>query len=386
MNTWVHALLKPEPVALMVLLVLLGSLIQGMKRGASGSARRLFFFIWQAAAVILSLLLAGRVAKWLSPLLKNRLIQSGIEVPQEQLGAWKQLWYTLVTSLRDFELLRLGVLFLISYLLLRMLLGWLEPLCGLLFQTLANSREDRGEGSEKLLSKTASRTTGAAIGTLLGAGRAFVIIAFLFVYVTVIPGGPLTESIRASAFYNKTADELLDPVAGDVLRRGPVFTEAVGVEFRRVLQRKYEVIDANVPEDIGQAAAAVTSKAKTDKDKARALYDWVGSRIAYDWDKADNYEQHGIWKEQTPVDTFNTRLGVCIDVARLYAVMGRSAGLEVRVVTGQGATGSGYGPHAWNEVRLADQGGIWIPLDATWASSGDWFNPDGFSRTHIRET
>ncbi|MBW7462034.1 transglutaminase domain-containing protein, partial [Paenibacillus sepulcri] len=131
-----------------------------------------------------------------------------------------------------------------------------------------------------------SRTTGAAIGTLLGAGRAFIIIAALFVYVTAIPGGPLTESIRASAFYNKTADELLDPVAGDVLRRGPVFTEAVGVEFRRILQRKYEVIDSNVPANIEQAAAAVTAEARTDQDKARALYDWVGSRIAYDWDKA----------------------------------------------------------------------------------------------------
>ena len=92
-------------------------------------------------------------------------------------------------------------------------------------------------------------------------------------------------------------------------------------------------------------------------------------------------------KEQTPTETFDTHKGVCIDVARLYAVMARAAGLEVRVVTGLGATGNGsYGPHAWNEVRLADKGGAWIPLDATWASSGDWFNPSGFSSTHLRET
>ena len=108
-----------------------------------------------------------------------------------------------------------------------------------------------------------------------------------------------------------------------------------------MLQRKYEVIDAAVPSDIAAASAAVTKNADTDVQKARALYDWVGSRIAYDWDKANNYVDHGIWHEQTPIETFSTRKGVCIDVARLYAVMARSAGLQVRVVTGQGATGDG---------------------------------------------
>jgi hypothetical protein len=387
MNTWVHALLKPEPVALMVLLVLFGSLIKGMLRGASGSARHLFFFIWQAITVVVSLVLAGRTATWMSPILRDWLNARNIHVPQEQLTTFKQLWYTIVTSLRDFELLRFGVLFLLAYSLFRYALGWLYPLYGLMFDSLIRSGGDRRTGRERILSRAASRTTGAAIGTLLGAGRALIVIAVLFVYVSLMPGGPLTDSIRASALYNKTADELLNPVAGDVLKRGPVFTQAVESEFRRVLERKYEVIDSAVPKNIEQAAASITAHSKTDKEKARALYDWIGTRIRYDWDKANNYEEHGIWKEQTPEDTFKTHKGVCIDVARLYAVMARSVGLEVHVVTGLGATGNGgYGPHAWNEVRLADQGGVWIPLDATWASSGDWFDPRGFSNTHIRET
>ncbi|MCQ6558736.1 transglutaminase domain-containing protein [Paenibacillus mendelii] len=386
MNTWFGALLKPEPVALMVLLFLLGSLIQGLRRGASGSAKHLFFFVWETVTAVISLILASKLASLLSPITRDWLIAREIMVPNEQLGNLKQLWYTLVTSLRDFELLRFGLLFLLGYLLLRFALSWLYPLGGMLF--------DRIEGGERRYESTrnngqaASRATGAALGALMGAGRAFIAIAILFVYVTLLPDAPLTDSIRASAFYNKTTDELLEPVAGDVLaKRGPVFTEAVQAEFRRVLQRKYEVIDAAVPKDIEQAAVAVVRNADTDKEKAKALYDWLGSRIAYDWDKARNYEQRGEWKEQTPAETFETRRGVCIDTARLYAVMARSAGLEVKVVTGLGADGrGGYGPHAWNEVRLADQGGEWIPLDATWASSGNWFNSDGFSQTHIKET
>lgn len=385
MNIWVQALLKPEPVALAVLLVLVISLIQGLRRGASGSAKRLFFFVWSAAAVAGSLLLAGQGANWLSPWLRQFLVARNIEVPREELGAWSQFWYTFVTSIRDFELLRFSLLFLLGYMLLRFALGFLEPLIEMVFESIVRRRNH--DERPETYSAAASRTTGALIGALLGAGRAFVVIAVLFVYVSLLPDGPLTDSIRASSIYNKTAEELIQPVAGDVLERGPVLAQEVEAEFRNVLRRKYEVIDSAVPANIEQAAAAVTKDAETDEDKARALYDWLGSRIAYDWDKADNYVERGVWKEQTPVETFDTRKGVCIDVARLYAVMARAAGLEVRVVTGLGADGrGGFGPHAWNEVRLADADGGWIPLDATWASTGDWFNPQGFERTHIRET
>ncbi|WP_274652490.1 transglutaminase domain-containing protein [Paenibacillus humicola] len=382
--TWVHALLKPEPVALLVLLVLLVSLIQGMTRGASGSAKRLFYFVWQAIAAVVSLVLAGKTAAWLSPLVHDWLTERHIAVPNEQLPAWKEAWYTIVTSLRDFELFRFGVLFLASYFLLRILLGWMLPFVMALFDLIAGGERSTGRGT--FLSHTASRTTGALLGVLLGAGRAFIVIALLFVYVSLLPGGPFADSIKASAFYSKTASELIEPVAGDVLKRGPVLAEAVQAEFQRVLSRKYEVIDSAIPNDIAQAAVAVTKNAHTDKEKARALYDWIGSRIAYDWDKADNYEKHGEWKEQTPEDTFRTRKGVCIDIARLYAVMARASGLQVQVVTGLGEISDGtYGPHAWNEVRLADQGGVWIPLDATWAPSGDWFDPSGFDSTHVRQ-
>ncbi|MBB3108443.1 hypothetical protein FHS18_000471 [Paenibacillus phyllosphaerae] len=385
MDSWMQALIKPEPVALIILVVLLGSLIQGMRRGASGSAKHLFFFVWDAATAVLSLIVAGRAASWLSPYVRDWLIAREITVPKQELGMFSQLWYTLITSLRDFELMRFGILFLAVYFLLRFLLSLLHPLGAMLFDLLSRSQTETRMRDAGM--RSASRATGAIIGSLLGVGRAFIVLAILFVYVTLLPDAPLVDSIRGSSFYAKTADEVLMPVAGDVLaKRGPVLTEAVQTEFKRVLQRKYEVIDAAVPPDIEEAARQVTLKAGSDEEKAKALYDWLGTRIAYDWDKARNYEEHGIWKEQSPAETFQTKTGVCIDIARLYAVMARTVGLEVKVVTGQGADGrGGFGPHAWNEVRLNDQEGGWIPLDATWASSGNWFNPEDFEETHIKE-
>jgi hypothetical protein len=36
-------------------------------------------------------------------------------------------------------------------------------------------------------------------------------------------------------------------------------------------------------------------------------------------------------------------------------------------------------------VKIGEGDGSWIPLDATWAASGDWFNPPQFEQTHIRD-
>jgi len=384
MNNWDQLFREPEPVAIIVLLLLLSSLVQGMRRGASGSARRLFFFIWEGVVIIVCLLLAGQLANYLSPVIAEWLLRT-VNLPMRELGSFEQAWFTLLTSIRDFALLRYGVIFLISYLLLRSIAAFIEPLLERLVAVVLGSGRQE---SERLLpgQKFTSRTVGALIGAAHGAGRSFVFIALLFVYVSLLPNAWFANTIASSPLYRQAAT-LLEPVAGDVLAgQGPVLTEAVQAQFQQILKRKYEIVDYAVPKEIEKAALHVTKDAHTNEDKARKLYEWLGSRIAYDWDKANNYEEHGIWKEQTPPQTFDTRKGVCIDTARLYAVMARSAGLEVRVVTGMGADGrGGYGPHAWNEVKIGEDDDSWIPLDATWASSGDWFNPPQFDKTHIRD-
>ncbi|GLX65941.1 transglutaminase domain-containing protein [Paenibacillus glycanilyticus] len=381
MMEWIRAGTVWEPVSLIVLLLLLVSLLQGMRRGASGSARRLFFFVWDAVIMIVCLVLAGRIAGSLSPKAAEWLT-AHVDVPQRELSATLQAWYTFITSLRDFALLRYGILFLVSYLLLRLAASFLSPLLEMLFAS--RQRPGRHESMERPPGgQAASRAAGAVFGTVHGAGRAFVFVAILFIYVSLAPNGLWSNLIQQSPLYSK-ASAVLEPVAGDMLTgRGPVLAEAVQAEFQNVLQRKYEIVDYNIPADIEQAALQITKDKSNEEEKAKALYDWLGSRIAYDWDKANNYVDNGVWKEQTPEETFKTREGVCIDVARLYAVMARASGLEVKVVTGTGLDGrGGSGPHAWNEVKI--DGGTWIPLDATWASSGDWFNPDDFDKTHIR--
>lgn len=395
MASWIHAITTLEPVALIIMVLLLVSLVQGLVKGASGSAKRLFFFVWEGVLMLVAFFAAWKTAALLSPMVAKLL--TGVHPPQKEVGSLVQLWYTFVTSLSDFALFRYGVLMLLLYAVFRLAAArlaspierWVDRLGGRRSREMTDRAGIGFDEGRRLLpgGRLASRAVGAMIGAVHGAVRSLLLIAALFVYATLSPSGPFTEQIRSSDVYSEASAQLLEPVAGQLLAdQGPVLTEAVGDELQRIIQRKYEIKDYAIPNNIADAAITVTKDASTDEEKARALYHWVGTRIAYDWDKARNYEEQGIWKEQTPADTFQSRLGVCIDVSRLYAVMARAAGLEVRVVTGMGGTTTGgFGPHAWNEVRITGPEGnaIWVPLDATWAMSGDWFNPPGFETTHI---
>ncbi len=354
------------------------SLYQGVRRGASGSVKRLAFFLGEAALTVLAVALAAVAASELSPILQSWLGERSLSRPSPDSSGWSQFFYTATTGLRDLPLLRFAALFLIVYALVRLIVGWAAR------ALLPKMREPASYGSPS--GGLVSRTAGGALGAALGAGRALLVTAALFAYCALFAQGPLTDYIQQSGLYREVAAQIIRPAAGSVLEeRLPVFAQAMSGELDQLWQKRYDVIDAELPDDIVQAALAVTKERDDDRAKARALYDWVGTRIAYDHDKVRAYEDLGEWREQNPETTFATRKGVCIDYARLYASMARAAGLDVRVVTGLGYDGrGGYGPHAWNEVYLNEEQN-WIPLDSTWANAGDWFDPPGFADTHIRQ-
>ncbi|WP_338540598.1 transglutaminase domain-containing protein [Paenibacillus tundrae] len=377
LQSWLDSLKEFNGITIVLLLIVAASLLQGWSRGASRSAGRLFGFLMDGIMVVISILLSVGLTLWLAPYVQQWLSTYAGTIPNRDLNRWEQMYYTLVTAIADFPLMRFAVLFVISYGFIRLILGFLS--------SLFYKRNDSAV-QESWPKGFFSRLTGAIIGAIIGSARGMIVIAILFMIVSLYPGSMFSRYVEASPIYMQGAKSVIEPLSGNLIKdKLPVFTQAVQKELGGILQRKYDVIDHNIPADIESAAHEIVQGKSTEEEKARALYDWVGSRIEYDYGKVVDYEQKGIWHEQTPQNTFDTRKGVCIDYARLYAVMARSQGLEVKVVTGLGYNGQGgYGPHAWNEIYLSDSQS-WIPLDPTWAVSGDWFNPPNFADTHLKD-
>lgn len=373
---WMESLLEFNLISLSLILIMLISILQGMLRGASRSAGRLFALLGGGILTVVAIAATIPLTIWISP--KVQIWLGEIVLPQRELAAWERVFFMLISAVRDFPLMRFAVLFIIGYWIVRSLLGLISLL-------VRGGGFLRGWFRDKERSASPlSRLTGAGIGGLIGVGRCLMVIAVLFIIVTLFPTSSFSRYVVSSPVYQQGAQSVIEPLTGQLIKEKlPVFTRSVEAELNGILQQRYEVIDADVPQDIELAAAQITKDAANDEEKARRLYEWIGSRVQYDYDKVKDYEDKGIWHEQTPQMTFDTKLGVCIDYSRLYAVMARSQGLDVKVVTGLGYDGKGgYGPHAWNEVYLSELQ-KWVPLDATWAGSGDWFNPPGFSETHV---
>ncbi|WP_256759787.1 transglutaminase domain-containing protein [Cohnella sp. WQ 127256] len=364
-------------VTWILLIVVLFSLLQGARRGASGSVKQLLFFLVSAVVAIIAVVVAALAATSMSPHLQNWLIDQSLERPSPDASFFAQFGYTVLTGLRDLPLLRFAALFLVFHIVFRLLTGLVTRIFASVVSFPFSIVPSGG---------AVSRTVGGVIGTALGAGRALLFTAVLFAYCALFPQGPLTDYIQQSSLYREVATEVIRPATGNLIEdQLPVFAQAMSSELDQLWQKRYDVIDAELPKDIVQAAISVTANKTGDEEKARALYEWVGSRITYDDDKVRAYEDENDWWEQDPEQTFTTRRGVCIDYSRLYASMARAVDLDVRVITGLGYDGrGGYGAHAWNEVYLSEQG-RWVSLDSTWAKTGNWFDSPGFTDTHIRQ-
>lgn len=135
----------------------------------------------------------------------------------------------------------------------------------------------------------------------------------------------------------------------------------------------FKVIDAymrNCPasseKSTSDIAAYISQSARTDIEKARAVYVWVTDNINYnDW----GYNT-GNLGDNSAENVLQTRVAVCAGFADLFTEIAVKTGIEVITVTGY-AKGYGYDEgdsfdesnHAWNVVKID---GSWRIFDATW--------------------
>ncbi len=134
--------------------------------------------------------------------------------------------------------------------------------------------------------------------------------------------------------------------------------------------------------EIDEKALEIIGNAKNDREKAKRLYSWIGSNIKYDFAKAEKALGPEGVTNSGAIEAWNTRSGICFDYACLYVAMAKSVDLGSRIVTGDAFDGQNYGPHAWNQVYLKDEG-IWINVDPTFYLAGDYFDNKDFNEDHL---
>ncbi|WP_226672575.1 transglutaminase domain-containing protein [Rossellomorea aquimaris] len=164
--------------------------------------------------------------------------------------------------------------------------------------------------------------------------------------------------------------------------------ESTGEDKRDLLPSRG--VQSDSPE-IKKQAETVTEGKTNDRDKAKAIYDYVAKNVSYDVEKYENDDFN--W-DDSALKTLESKTGVCQDYAYLAIAMLRSSDIEARFVEGR-AGGIFPGRHAWVEAKLD---GEWVTLDPTWGSgylkdgkfvpafNEDYFDPDmnEFKKTHTR--
>lgn len=109
-----------------------------------------------------------------------------------------------------------------------------------------------------------------------------------------------------------------------------------------------------------QAVAKAKELAKgkaTDEEKAKAIYNYIISNIAYDKTLANS-----VTSDYLPnIDkTLASKKAICYGFASTYAAMLRSLDIPTKLVMGDSDYVDAY--HAWNEVYL---NGKWVTIDTT---------------------
>lgn len=133
--------------------------------------------------------------------------------------------------------------------------------------------------------------------------------------------------------------------------------------------------------EIDNFAVKLAEKGSNKTKKAEILYNWVGSNISYDEEKANQVLNDNYGTKSGAIPTFYNRKGICFDYACLYVAMCRANGIKVRLITGQGFNGVSWVSHAWNQIYIPEES-KWINVDTTFYKGGNYFNSIRFEVDH----
>lgn len=219
------------------------------------------------------------------------------------------------------------------------------------------------------------------LSSFLGVLRGFLIVVCIFIAM-IFYNGLVDKKFEINFFenlnvYNKIS-AVIDNKTVNKIKNGLFEDDSLNtiVYYNGVTLE--EGVASN--EVIYNKAKELTRGLKTNREKAKEIYKWVGSNIQYDYKKAENIE-NSISKKSGAIAAFDERKGICFDYACLFAAMCKANDIKVRIIIGEAYNGYEYISHAWNQVYLKNEG-KWINVDPTFYSAGDYFDNKDFYKDH----
>jgi len=139
---------------------------------------------------------------------------------------------------------------------------------------------------------------------------------------------------------------------------------------------------AAAEQDVETLASYLCKPCRDDKERARAIFRWVTSRVSYD---VSGYLK-GEYGDLSASGVLKSRSAVCSGYANLFQELSKQAGLEAVTIQGYGK-GIGYsagqsiqGPtnHSWNAVKIE---GYYYLVDCCWGAG--YINGQSFVRAYV---
>ncbi|UII56262.1 transglutaminase-like domain-containing protein [Cytobacillus spongiae] len=151
-------------------------------------------------------------------------------------------------------------------------------------------------------------------------------------------------------------------------------------------------VESDAPEII-TLSKKLTNGMNSDKEKAKAIYDYVTKNVTYDVGKYENKEYR--W-DDSAIRTLELKSGVCQDYSYLAVALLRASNMEARIIEGTAFGGFWPSNHAWVEAKV---NGEWLTMDPTWGAgfieddqfvakyNPEYFDPNKaeFEKTHMRK-
>lgn len=357
-------------LTIIMLIIVVGSAVYGSLRGFGNEMRHVVFQLIHVMVISAAIVLA-----WLA---SERALNVVHRLTPQSLPLW--LTHLLTEWQKAPRIGNLVVFLIIYFILSNLLFAIFRPLVAIMPRPA-------------VMQRSYSRFFGCLLGIAVGAVRATVVGAIVFVATSYLSLPFLSDAANISQPYQALRSNLYQPwLKPLVTRELPVLAQGALQPIAQNIALFAVPTGANgaetgvlvIPKQIAAKAHQITNGLSSPTSKAKALYEWEIHHVSYSWKKYDDYVYHNHWDAQSPLQTLKTGKGVCADFALLYADLAHASGLNVRIDEGLAGTASSYGSHAWNEVYIPAER-QWILVDTTWGSEQDaWFDVPAqvFDQTH----